>query len=131
MKLLLDTHVWLWMAIDPKRLDRKIGRRLEASGNELWVSAISMWEAAEAAKRRKVNLGPDPIGWVEKAVAVGVVNAAPLTADIVIEAQRIIEWHRDPADRFIVATARILNMTLVTADVKIAAAKLVKTLVHP
>ena len=131
MRLLLDTHIWLWMAAEPKRLDRKIARRIEASTNELWVSAISLWEAVAAADRRKVDLGADSIGWVEQAIAADVVKVAPITAEIVIEARRIMSWHGDPADRFIVATARTLGMTLVTADAKIAGAKLVPMLVHP
>ena len=131
MRLLLDTHIWLWMATEPKRLDRKISRRLEASTNELWVSAISLWEAVAAADRRKIDLGADPIGWVERALAADVVKAASITAEIVVEARRIMSWHGDPADRFIVVTARILDMTLVTADERIAGAELVRTLVHP
>ena len=130
MKLLLDTHIWLWMATEPRRLDRKIARRLEAAQNELWVSAISLWEAVAAAGKRKIDLGADPIGWVERAAAGEVVKAASITPQIVIEARRIMHWHGDPADRLIVATARILDMTLVTSDEKLIGAELVATIAH-
>ena len=130
MRLLLDTHIWLWMAIEPRRLDRKVARRLEASSSELWISSISIWEAVAAAEKRRVDLGPDPIGWVERALAANVVSAASITQEIVLEARRIMSWHGDPADRLIVATARILDLTLVTADEKITKARLVRTLVQ-
>lgn len=131
MRLLLDTHIWLWMATEPHRLDRRIARRLEASENDLWVSAVSLWEALAAAEKRKVDLGLDPIGWIERALAAHVVAAVAITPEIVLEARRIMGWHRDPADRFIVATARLLDMTLVTADERLAGAKLARALVHP
>ncbi len=131
MRLLLDTHIWLWMATEPKRLNRRIARRLEASENELWVSAISIWETVAAAEKGRVDLGADPIGWVQRALAADVVTAASLTPDIVLEARRIMSWHGDPADRIIVATARHLDMTLVTADENLVGTELVRTLVHP
>ena len=114
MNLLLDTHIWLWSLHDLKRLGRRVRHELSNPTNELWLSPISTWEALILNARGRVRLTGDLTDWVERATAP--MHEAPLTHEIVSAAQRLKLPRKDPADRFLAATAMILDLTLVTAD---------------
>jgi PIN domain nuclease of toxin-antitoxin system len=114
LNLLLDTHIWLWSLDDPKRLGRRVRRELSNPANELWLSPISTWEALILNAKGRVRLTGDLTDWVQRATAP--MHEAPLTHEIVLAAQRLELARQDPADRFLAATAMILDLTLVTAD---------------
>ena len=114
MKLLLDTHIWLWSLEDPGRLGKRVQQELRDPDNELWLSPISTWEALVLNARGRVRLLGDLEDWVTKATAP--FREAPLTHEIASTAQRLQLAQRDPADRFLAATAKVLSLTLVTAD---------------
>ena len=114
MKLLLDTHIWLWSVLDPERLGQRVRQELRSSQNQLWLSPISTWEALTLEAKGKVRLHADPATWVSRAVAP--FQEAPLTHEIALVARQLQLPQKDPADRFLAATARVLNLTLVTAD---------------
>ncbi len=116
MKLLLDTHVWLFSLLDPGRLSRRVTSALEAPGNELWLSPISTWEALALAESGRVDLGADPAAWIENALRQAPLKEAPLTHEIARESRFIDLDQADPADRLLAATARVHGLTLVTAD---------------
>jgi len=112
LKLLLDTHVWLWGLLEPSRLHSRVARELASGKNELWLSPVSVWEALVLCEKKKLELRPDPWTWIRSAVLL----EAPLTYEVALEAGRVSMSHRDPADRFLVATARVYGLTFVTAD---------------
>ena len=112
MKLLLDTHIWLWSLEDPGRLGKRVQQELRDPENELWLSPISTWEALVLNASGRVRLLGDLDDWVTKATAP--FREAPLTHEVASAAQQLAQ--RDPADRFLAATAKILDLTLVTAD---------------
>lgn len=114
MKLLLDTHIWLWSLNSPERVAPRVLHALKAPGNEVWLSPISAWEALVLHAKGKINLGEDASAWFARATAP--LREAPLTHEIVWVASRLALPHRDPADRFLLATARVLGLTLITAD---------------
>jgi PIN domain nuclease of toxin-antitoxin system len=114
LRLLLDTHIWLWSFIDPDRLGPRVGIELRDSGNELWLSPISTWEALTLHDKKRVYLAADVKEWI--ALNTAPFLQAPLTHEIVALAHRLPLPHRDPADRFLAATAKVLDLTLVTAD---------------
>ena len=114
MKLLLDTHIWLWSRRDPKLLGRRVLAELENEANELWLSPISVWEALMLHRKGKIVLHRDPAHWVRQMV-MGF-REAPLTCEVVVTAEELQLAHADPADRFLAATAKVLDLTLVTAD---------------
>lgn len=116
MKLLLDTHVWLWSQADPKRLARRAARALESPANELWLSPISVWELILLAEAGRVRLRKDPIAWVEEALALQPLREAALTREVAIASRRLALPHQDAADRFLAATAVVYGLQLVTAD---------------
>ncbi len=114
MKLLLDTHIWLWSMQEPKRLGKTVARELENSHNEFWLSPISTWEALMLNSKGRIRLPEDTGAWIRRTTAK--LREAPLTHEIVIAARTLPFPHNDPADRFLAATAQHLRLTLVTAD---------------
>ena len=113
MKLLLDTHIWLWSKSDPSRLGKRAAEALSSAASELWISPVSIWEVLTLAQKKRIRI-ENPLGWVESAAAQ--MREAPLTQEIVRMSFVLLLPHADPADRFLAATAKVLNLTLVTAD---------------
>jgi len=114
LKLLLDTHIWLWSLQDPSRLGKRVLHELRNPQNELWLSPISTWEALTLNWKGKIQLPADLGRWVAQATAP--LKEAPLTHEIALAARQVPLAHQDPADRFLAATAQMLGLTLVTAD---------------
>lgn len=113
MKLLLDTHIWLWAIHEPRKLGKRLLRELRDEENELWLSPISIWEALTLHAKGKVDLGDDLDDWLVRAVAG--TREAPLTHEIALAARKL-HLHPDPADRMLAATAQVLDLVLATAD---------------
>ncbi len=114
MKLLLDTHIWLWSLQDPKLLGKRLQEELRDPVNELWLSPISTWEALTLNAKGRIRLHGNLADWVTRATAP--FHEAPLTHEIALAARQLPLLHQDPADRFLAATAQVLDLTLVTAD---------------
>ena len=113
MKLLLDTHVWIWLLQSPERLGTRTKVELGDTKNELWVSPISTWEALMLHRKKRIKLSSDFLAWLQQSTPG--FHPAPFTHEIVLAAERL-DLHADPADRFLAATAQVLELTLVTAD---------------
>ncbi|HYN14754.1 MAG TPA: type II toxin-antitoxin system VapC family toxin [Terriglobales bacterium] len=114
MKLLLDTHIWLWSLAEPTRLAPRLRRELRDRANEVWLSPVSTWEALLLHSKGRIRLHGDVEVWLGCATAH--TREAPLTHEIVLASQQLPLAHRNPADRFLAATAQVLGLTLVTAD---------------
>ena len=131
MKVLLDTHILLWWFSTAPRLSpdqQKILR--EASEDEpLWVSDITLWEIATLSSLGRIKLHLPLREWLEQATAPLLVQRMPITPAVAAEVAALPDsFHRDPADRIIVASARLLGATLLTQDTRIIDADLVPTL---
>jgi PIN domain nuclease of toxin-antitoxin system len=120
MKLLLDTHIWLWSVLDPRRLSRKVSLALADPQNELWLSPISVWELATLHAKGRFRLPDELPAWVAKTVDGLQLTEAPLTVEVALAVQTLRFNHRDPADQFLAAAAKVFDLTLVTADKKLA-----------
>ena len=116
MKLLLDTHIWIWSKLEPKRLGSRATAELSNLNNELWLSPVSIWEALTLMQKGRIRV-ENPFEWVERAAEQ--MREAPLTREIVSTGLAMPLAHADPADRFLAATAKVLKLTLVTADQKL------------
>jgi PIN domain nuclease of toxin-antitoxin system len=114
LKLLLDTHVWLWALHDPTRLSHRVRDVLRNPANELWLSPVSTWEALLLNAKGRIRLPANLSEWLTAATAP--LREAPLTHEILLIAQQLPMPQRDPADRFLAATAQLMDLTLVTAD---------------
>ena len=119
MKILLDTHVWLWYLLGDERLSPRLRREIAKEKNELWLSPISLWESAMLAEAGRVKLFPTPESWLERQLRVLETREAPVTNDVALLSRRLGFNHADPADRFIVATAVAMNLKLATADARL------------
>ena len=128
MRLLLDTHIWLWSLLEPSRLGSHVRHELVNPQNELWLSPISPWEALVLNAKGKFRLPADVRGWM--AQATGKLREAPLTHEIAIVSQQLPLPHLDPADRFLAATAQVLGLTLVTADARLLGLGEIRTLAN-
>lgn len=127
MKLLLDTHIWLWTVHDPKRLGRRLLQELKNEANELWLSPISTWEALTLNDKGRIHLHGDLKEWLARATAG--TREAPLTHEVVLAARQL-DLHQDPADRFIAATAQVLDLILATADDRLLGLGEIRTLAN-
>jgi len=116
VKLLLDTHIWLWSLLEPARLGERVVRELEEPSNELWLSPITTWEALLLVEKGRIVLSVEPVAWIRIALRTLPFREAPLTHEVAIQSRRMGLPHRDPADALLAATAAVFELTLVTAD---------------
>lgn len=117
MRLLLDTHVWLWRLLDPERISPKAEEAIADRESELHLSPISTWETLMLARKGRLTLDPSPREWVIDALWRSALTATPLTHGIAVRSETLDGFEsEDPADRFLVATALERDLTLVTAD---------------
>jgi len=130
VRLLLDTHIWLWSLLEPGRLSRRVRRELADPASELWLSPISVWELSMLLRRGRVRLEHGFHEWVETALDRAPLREAPVTNDVAMATHDIDLPHRDPADRFLAATATVFDLTLVTGDERLIAAKGIATLAN-
>jgi PIN domain nuclease of toxin-antitoxin system len=128
LKLLLDTHIWLWSLGEPGRLGRRVRYELKHRSNELWLSPVSTWEALLLNAKGRIRLHGDLTAWLARATAH--LREAPLTHEIVLAAHRLPLPHPDPADRFLAATAQMLGLTLLTADERLLGLGEIRTLAN-
>jgi PIN domain nuclease of toxin-antitoxin system len=121
--ILLDTHVLVWWVNgDHHRLSETARNVLESREQTTLVSAISCWEVAMLVQRGRIGLSMDVEHWVSLLQSVPQLRLLPLNPSVAVAATRLPDpFHPDPADRFLVAQARELNIPLVTADSKIRA----------
>jgi PIN domain nuclease of toxin-antitoxin system len=121
--LVLDTHVLIW-AHKGIRISKKVQNRIATAGetHELFVSAISSWEIALGVRRGRIGVSGDVLQWIHDALDALSVSVASLEPAVAVDAVNLPAWdHADPSDRIIVATARRLGATLVSADTAILA----------
>jgi PIN domain nuclease of toxin-antitoxin system len=128
VKLLLDTHIWIWSLIDPSRLAPRVATALSASDTERWLSPLSVWEALLLIERKRLEVDGPSEAWVRKALERAPVFEASVNTEVVMASRRLKTRHRDPVDRFLIATAQVFELTLVTQDRTLTAQRDVKVL---
>lgn len=119
--IILDTHIWLWWVHGAKNLTERQSEIIEENESQvIGVSSISCWEIAKFVEYDRIDL-PCPIkDWFENALNYPGIRLLEISPNIAIESTQLPgEFHGDPADQIIVATARIYNCSLVTSDGKI------------
>ncbi len=119
--IILDTHAWIWWVLDDEKLSpRQQAIIKENESGEIGISAISIWEAARLVELGKLEL-PCPLEeWFEQAINYPGIRVVELSPEIAIGSTRLPgQFHRDPADQIIVATARQFDCALVTSDERI------------
>ncbi len=119
--ILMDTHIWIWWIHNDDRLTDSVREHIEANEDEgLGISVFSCWEVAKLVEVKKLILPCSIDEWMDTALAYPGIQQIELTPEIAIESTKLPgEFHRDPADQIIVATARIYDCPLLTVDEKI------------
>jgi len=130
VRLLLDTHIWIWNYTAPEKLTSEVARELTNPENERFLSPVSIWEIAVLLEKRRISLKQDFGDWFKKSVEDLVLLDAPFQWEVAHELRFTLLGHRDPADRFLVATAKVYDLTLVTSDERLLNAPGLKVLAN-
>ncbi len=121
--LLLDTHCWIWMQsglTENFSPAAKAAIRQAVNDEELLISVISGWEIGLLDSKKRISLSMDCDQWVREAVTIPGLRVVPISMSIAVHSTRLPgEFHGDPADRILVATAKIEGARLLTKDRKI------------
>ncbi len=120
MRLLLDTHTFLWWVSDDDRLPTRARRAIGHPRNEVLVSAVSGWEVAVNAQLGRIDLPDPPDRFVPEQLHQNAFGALPVTMSHALAVSRLPNLHRDPFDRLLIAQAMIEQLSLVTGDEQIA-----------
>jgi PIN domain nuclease of toxin-antitoxin system len=127
LKLLLDTHIWIWLLRDGSLIRRRTVQTIRDTNNELWLSPISTYEVLTLQYTERIRLQGDVAEWLARAVAG--THETPVTHEIALVARQL-GLHQDPADRILVATAQVLDLVLVTSDEKLLGLPNIKSLAN-
>lgn len=119
MKILLDTHCWLWMQVSPDRISAQVQEVLTDPENELFLSAASSWEIAIKWALGKLPLPTPPMEYVPRGLERQGVTGLPVQHRHALHTATLPQHHRDPFDRLLIAQAQLEQLTLLTADEKL------------
>jgi len=119
--IVLDTHIWVWCVHGDERPTETQAQVIETNEtNVIGVSAISCWEIAKLVEYGRLELPCSLREWFEQALSYPGIRLLELTPEVAIESTQLPgEFHRDPTDQIIVATARVHGCSLVTSDSKL------------
>ncbi len=117
-RFLLDTHIWLWAAVEPHKLSSEVHRLLSNPETDKFLSPISLWELSVLVEKRRFAVKEDFVVWVQRSISDLKLQEIPLNWRAAYELRFILPNHKDPADRFLSATAIAFDLTLVASDQK-------------
>jgi PIN domain nuclease of toxin-antitoxin system len=115
-ELLLDTHVWIWLSMEDRKLLSTRALRALQQASLKFISAISCWELAKLVEKRRMGLSIPTLTWIQRSLKEFDIRLVELTAEIAVESTLINGMHADPADQIIAATSRVTGMPLLTSD---------------
>ena len=119
MRVLLDTHVLVWVTHQSVRLGS--ARQLVADADDRLMSAVSVWELAIKQRLGKLSVGSDVRTWTRRVTRELVLDHLPVTAEHAAAVEHLPDVHRDPFDRLLVAQAVAEGAVLLTADDRLTA----------
>ena len=131
MRYILDTHVWIWWNMNPEKLSSAVRKLIEMTNKyeELLLSAISPWEFSKLLEKRRLAISIDPEDWISQALEMTKLRLLPLSPVLAYRSTILPpQFHDDPADQIIIASAREEGATILTSDDRIRSYKHVKTL---
>jgi PIN domain nuclease of toxin-antitoxin system len=128
MRLLLDTHIWLWSTLQPHKLTSDVHSTITDPSNACYLSPVSIWEVITLLEKKRIGIDRDFCQWFAQSRVDFALQEAPLDWKVAHEMRFLMLGYKDPADRLLAATARAYDMTLVTADQRLLRIPGVKTL---
>lgn len=120
---LLDTHIWFWYLTGSSRLSPGLRKEIDSPASDLWYSPISVWELGMLAERQRIRIGGEIRAWIDEALIRLPLQEAPLNREIALLSLGVTLPHRDPADRFLAATAMVYDLILMTVDTRLSKAR--------
>lgn len=120
MRVLLDTHTFLWWITDDPRLSREAREIIGKGENELYLSAASGWEMVIKAKLGRLQLSDDPEFFIPEQMSHNAIVSLPIQISHVLHAYQLPDYHSDPFDQLLIAQAQLEDMPILTADPQIA-----------
>ena len=118
--IILDTHIWIWWVHGDRKLSQTAATAIESHESlTIGISVMSCWEIAKLVEYNRLTLPCEISEWFEKALSYPSVKLLDLTPQIAVMSTKLGNFHRDPADQIITATAKIYDCPLVTMDTKI------------
>lgn len=127
-RFLLDTHIWVWNLVNLTKLSQEVRDTLRDDEAQLWLSPISLWEVSLLHKKGRLDASIPLASWFSDALRQYAIQEAPVTYDVIRALETVETPHKDPADRFLAATAAALDLTLITSDRNLLAGRGYKTL---
>lgn len=125
---LLDTHVWLWHLAGSEKLPQALRLLIDSEPGRCWLSPVSIWEAGMLARKGVLRMEGDLREWLETARRRLPLREASLNAEIALTSLEVDLEHRDPADRFLAATALVFDLALLTVDRRLDGARWLPTI---
>ncbi|MEM6597543.1 MAG: type II toxin-antitoxin system VapC family toxin [Cyanobacteria bacterium P01_D01_bin.36] len=116
MKLLLDTHIWLWYSLGDERLPEEMMRAIASPSNTLYISPMSLWETVLLTEKGKLNLPPDPYIWIDFNLKMLGAQEVPINRAVATLSRQLFCPSQNMVDRLIAATAVHYDLTLLTVD---------------
>jgi len=116
MRVLLDTHTFLWWIIDDPQMSSRVRDIISNSSNELFLSAASCWEIAIKAKIGRIKLPDRPHIFVSEQMALNTIQGLPIQISHALHVFNLPHHHRDPFDRIIIAQAQLEKLPILTSD---------------
>lgn len=120
MRLLLDTHAFLWWITDDPRLSEKAREIMGDGKNQLFLSVASGWEIAIKAKLGKLKVSDDLEHFIPEQVALNAIENLPILLSHVLHVYALPDYHRDPFDRLLISQAQLEELPILTADSQIS-----------
>ena len=120
MKALLDTHAFLWAVTDDRRLSNVARGAIAEGANEIFLSAVSMWEIVLKARIGKLFVEGGPTRFLEREFRRNRISPLALQPSHVLGVESLPPIHKDPFDRLLIAQAQVENLLLITGDADIA-----------
>lgn len=119
MKVLLDTHAFLWMLTDDRRLSRRARRVIANVSNHLYLSAASLWEIVLKVQARKLVIEGTVGGILKDQLSLNGIAPLPVGLKHVAQVEKLPLLHRDPFDRLLIAQAQVEDLVVLTKDAEI------------
>ena len=116
MKILLDTHTFLWWITDDRRLSLRAREAISNEENELFVSAATGWEIAIKVRIGRLDITDEPQRFVLEQLRINAFRPLSIGMEHTLHVSTLPDYHRDPFDRVLIAQAQVEGMPIVTAD---------------
>lgn len=119
--ILLDTHIWIWWVDENTQLSDVYRKYLDANKDQgIAISIMSCWEVAKLVQKNRLVLARPVLGWIRVALSYPGVALLELTPEIVVASTQLPDvFHKDPVDQILVATSRVHDLPLMSADSRI------------